>query len=41
MLKRNNFDDSVEFIGWYMVQLSKSLSIKMTDYQKFIYGIYA
>ncbi|AEE26385.1 hypothetical protein FN3523_1082 [Francisella hispaniensis] len=30
--KRNNFDDSVEFIGWYMAQLSKILNIKMTDY---------
>ena len=30
--KHNNFDDSVEFIGWYMAQLSKILNIKMTDY---------
>lgn len=30
--KRNNFDDSVKFIGWYMAQLSKILNIKMTDY---------
>ncbi|WP_150464310.1 transglycosylase SLT domain-containing protein [Francisella sp. XLW-1] len=29
--KRNNFDDSVQFIGWYMAQLSKSLKLKMSD----------
>lgn len=29
--KRNNFDDSVQFIGWYMSQLSKSLKLRMTD----------
>ncbi|AIT08609.1 hypothetical protein LO80_00545 [Candidatus Francisella endociliophora] len=29
--KRNNFDDSVQFIGWYMSQLSKSLNLKMSD----------
>ncbi|MED7788744.1 transglycosylase SLT domain-containing protein [Francisella sp. 19X1-34] len=29
--KRNNFNDSVQFIGWYMAQLSKSLKISMSD----------
>ncbi|MEY8767918.1 transglycosylase SLT domain-containing protein [Francisella philomiragia] len=29
--KRNNFDDSVQFIGWYMSQLAKSLKLKMSD----------
>ena len=29
--KRNNFNDSVQFIGWYMSQLSKSLKLRMTD----------
>ena len=29
--KRNNFDDSVQFIGWYTAQLSKSTKLKMTD----------
>lgn len=29
--RRDNFDDSVQFVGWYMAQLSKSLKLKMTD----------
>ena len=29
--KRNNFDDSVQFVGWYMNQLAKSSKLKMTD----------
>lgn len=29
--KRNNFNDSVQFIGWYTAQLAKSLKLKMTD----------
>ena len=29
--KRNNFDDSVQFMGWYMSSLSKSLKLSMSD----------
>jgi hypothetical protein len=29
--KRNNFDDSVQFMGWYMSSLSKSLKLNMSD----------
>jgi hypothetical protein len=29
--KRNNFNDSVQFIGWYMAQLAKNSKLKMTD----------
>ena len=29
--KRNNFDDSVQFVGWYTTQLAKSTKLKMTD----------
>ena len=29
--KRNNFNDSVQFIGWYTAQLAKSSNLKMTD----------
>lgn len=31
--RRDNFDDSVQFIGWYMAQLSKSLKIRMSDHE--------
>ncbi|MBD5784402.1 transglycosylase SLT domain-containing protein, partial [Francisella tularensis] len=31
--KRNNFTDSIEFIGRHMTQLSKSLTIKKSHYQ--------
>ncbi|GAB4223233.1 MAG: transglycosylase SLT domain-containing protein [Francisella sp.] len=30
--KRDNFDDSAEFVGWYVSQLANKLKIKMTDY---------
>ncbi|MDE5035728.1 transglycosylase SLT domain-containing protein, partial [Francisella tularensis] len=30
--KRNNFDDSIEFIGCHMTQFSKSLNINMKYY---------
>lgn len=29
--KRNNFNDSVQFIGWYMAKLAKSAKLKITD----------
>ncbi|MFC4892734.1 transglycosylase SLT domain-containing protein [Pseudofrancisella aestuarii] len=29
--KRDNFNDSVQFIGWYMSDLSKRLKLNMTD----------
>lgn len=29
--KRNNFNDSVQFVGWYTAQLAKSTKLKMSD----------
>lgn len=29
--KRDNFNDSIQFMGWYMAQLAKSAKLKMTE----------
>lgn len=29
--RRDNFDDSVQFMGWYMAQLAKSAKLKMSE----------
>ena len=29
--KRNNFNDSVQFVGWYTAQLAKGTKLKITD----------